>query len=84
MILGRDKCLLDERWDKKGAYHPILTPRILGDLRRAAVTVANHSGSVHAVILGARNNGVRVRDIVANGKNGRICSCRKCLLGVGS
>jgi len=79
--LGRDKCLLDEGWDTKGTYHPILTMRILGALRQVTTTVENRGGSVHNVALDARNDGVDVRDIVVNG---RICGCCECLLGAGS
>ena len=66
-----------------GTYPPILTKCILGAFQCATITVGGNGEDVHNVILGARNDGVVVRDTIANGRNGCTCVYRKCLLGAG-
>ena len=56
--------------------------RFLGPFRCLTMTVGN-DGGVHSAILDAGNDGVGVRDIMANGWNGCICGYYDCLLGAG-
>jgi len=65
-------------------YCSILTIHILAAFQRVAITVGNNRGGVHNVILDARNDGVGVRDVMVNGRNGRIYAYCKCLQGARS
>jgi len=47
------------------------------------MTVGNNGGGVRNIILHAGNDGVDVREIMANGWDGCICGYYECLLGAG-
>ena len=71
----------------KGTHRPILTVCILRLFRRVTMTVGNHGGGVHNVILNTGNDDLGVRDIMVSGRNGCICVgcvCCKRLPGAGS
>jgi len=48
------------------------------------MTVGNNGGGVHNVVLYNGDDGVGIRDIMADGRNGRICVDCKRLLETGS
>jgi len=82
--LGRHKLLLDDRYSTNGTHRPILATRILKDFQRIAMTVGNNGGGVHNVVLHTGDDGVGIRDIMADSRNGRICVDCKRLLETGS
>ena len=66
-----------------GIHHPILATRILGAFQRVTMTVGNN-GRVHNVVLDTGNDGVGVRGIMSDARNGWICVDCKRLLETGS
>jgi len=82
--LGRNKWLLDDRYSTNATHRPTLTTRIPGAFQRVAMTVRNNGKVVHNVVLDAGNDGVGVRDTMADGRNDWICVDCKRLLEIGS
>ena len=84
MGLGRHKLLLDDTYSTNGTHRPILTTRILGASQCVKMAAGNNGGGVHNVVLHTRDDGVGIRDIMADARNGRICVDCKRLLETGS
>jgi len=84
MGLGRDEWLPDDGYSTNGTYRSILTTLILGAFQRIAMTVGNNGEGFQNTTLGAGNDGVGVRDIMTDGRNGRICVDCERLLETGS
>jgi len=61
-------------------YFLVLIIHILATFQRVTITVGNNGGGIHNVIPDARSGGAGIRDIMASGRNGCLCTYYKRLL----